>query len=171
MKYKLTLGLILIMLATTLAVSCSSETTKTTDTITSTQTSDTIPVTASAETSAVDSTSSPVTTAPVTEERPTVHKIDPEEAKTMIDQGNVIIVDVRRSDEFEQGHIPGAILVPNETILTEAATMLPDKNAVILIYCRSGRRSAEAAEKLLSLGYVHVYDFGGILDWPYDITK
>ena len=171
MKYKLTLGLILIMLATTLAVSCSSETTKTTDTITSTQTSDTIPVTASAETSAVDSTSSPVTTAPVTQERPTVHKIDPEEAKTMIDQGNVIIVDVRRSDEFVEGHIPGAILVPNETILTEAATMLPDKNAVILIYCRSGRRSAEAAEKLLSLGYVHVYDFGGILDWPYDITK
>ncbi|MBQ4120533.1 MAG: rhodanese-like domain-containing protein [Clostridia bacterium] len=159
------------MLATTLAVSCSSETTKTTDTITSTQTSDTIPVTASAETSAVDSTSSPVTTAPVTQERPTVHKIDPEEAKTMIDQGNVIIVDVRRSDEFVEGHIPGAILVPNETILTEAATMLPDKNAVILIYCRSGRRSAEAAEKLLSLGYVHVYDFGGILDWPYDITK
>lgn len=153
------------MLVTMLAVSCSSETANITDTTTSTKISDTIPVTTSGETSAA------ITTAPVTQERPTVHKIDPEEAKTMIDQGNVIIVDVRRSDEFEQGHIPGAILVPNETILTEAATMLPDKNAVILIYCRSGRRSAEAAEKLLSLGYVHVYDFGGILDWPYDITK
>ncbi len=171
MKCQLTLGLILIMLATILAVSCSSETTETTDTITSTKISDTIPVTASAETSAVDSTSSPITTAPVTEERPTFRKIDPEEAKSMIDQGNVIIVDVRRSDEFEEGHIPGAILVPNETILTEAAAKLPDKTSVLLIYCRSGRRSAEAAEKLLSLGYVHVYDFGGILDWPYDITK
>ncbi|MBR6767944.1 MAG: rhodanese-like domain-containing protein [Clostridia bacterium] len=119
----------------------------------------------------VDSSKSPATTTPVTTSLPTVHKIDPEEAKAMMDQGNVIIVDVRRIDEFEQGYIPGAILVPNETILTEALTKLPDKNAMILIYCRSGRRSAEAAEKLLSLGYTQVYDFGGILDWPYDITK
>lgn len=89
----------------------------------------------------------------------------------MIDQGGVTIVDVRRIDEFEQGHIPGAILVPNETILTEATEKLPDQNAVLLIYCRSGRRSAEAAEKLVSLGYRHVYDFGGILDWPYEITQ
>ena len=89
----------------------------------------------------------------------------------MMDQGNVTIVDVRRADEYEAGHIPGAILVPNETILSEAATKLPDQNAVLLIYCRSGRRSAEAAQKLLSLGYSHVYDFGGILDWQYDITQ
>lgn len=89
----------------------------------------------------------------------------------MMDQGNVTIVDVRRVDEYEAGHIPGAILVPNETILTEAETKLPDKNAVLLIYCRSGRRSAEAAQKLLSLGYSQVYDFGGILNWHYDITR
>ena len=89
----------------------------------------------------------------------------------MMDQGNVTIVDVRRADEYEAGHIPGAILVPNETILSEAATKLPDQNAVLLIYCRSGRRSAEAAQKLLSLGYSQVYDFGGILDWPYDVTQ
>ena len=89
----------------------------------------------------------------------------------MMDQGNVTIVDVRRVDEYEAGHIPGAILGPNETILTEAETKLPDKNAVLLIYCRSGRRSAEAAQKLLSLGYSQVYDFGGILNWHYDITR
>lgn len=89
----------------------------------------------------------------------------------MMGQANVIVVDVRRADEYEAGHLPGAILVPNETILTEAAKKLPDKNAVLLIYCRSGRRSAEAAQKLISIGYIHVYDFGGILDWPYEITK
>ena len=89
----------------------------------------------------------------------------------MMDQGGVIVIDVRRADEYETGHIPGAILVPNETIESEASSQLPNKKAVLLIYCRSGRRSAEAAQKLLSIGYLHVYDFGGIIDWPYEITQ
>ncbi len=95
-------------------------------------------------------------------------KIGPEKAKEMLDAGGVILVDVRRADEYEAEHIPGALLLPNETILEEAEEKLPDKEAVILIYCRSGNRSAQAAEKLARLGYRHVYDFGGILDWPYD---
>lgn len=89
----------------------------------------------------------------------------------MMEQGNVIIVDVRREDEYQEGHIPGAILVPNESLLSEAPEKLPNQRATLLIYCRSGRRSAEAALKLLSLGYLSVYDFGGIIDWPYEITK
>ena len=98
---------------------------------------------------------------------PEVIVIAPDKAKEMIDQGNVIVVDVRRKDEFDAGHIEGAKLVPNETILEEAATALPDKSAVYLIYCRSGHRSNEAAHKLISLGYQNVYDFGGILSWEY----
>lgn len=89
----------------------------------------------------------------------------------MMEQENVTLVDVRRIDEYESGHIPKAILVPNENIITDAPTKLPNKNAVLLIYCRSGRRSAEAAQKLISLGYRHVYDFGGIIDWPYETTQ
>ncbi len=99
-----------------------------------------------------------------------VRTISGEEAKAMMDQGGVTIVDVRRADEYNAGHIPFAILVPNETIAEEAENALPDKNAVLLIYCRSGRRSKEAAEILVSLGYQNVYDFGGILDWEYEIT-
>lgn len=95
-------------------------------------------------------------------------KIGPEEAKKMLDAGGVILVDVRRADEYITGHIPGALLLPNETILEEAEEKLPDKEAVILIYCRSGNRSAQAAGKLAGLGYRHIYDFGGILDWPYE---
>ena len=171
MKYKLLLCLLMVMLATTLAVSCSSEVTETTDTVAQTELPQTTPI-VSYETSEVPSTTTPLTTnTPISTTVPTVHKITPEEAKTMIDHGGVTVVDVRRIDEFEQGHIPGAILVPNETILEEAAFKLPDQSAVILIYCRSGRRSAEAAEKLILLGYTNVYDFGGILDWPYETTQ
>ncbi|MBQ7365427.1 MAG: rhodanese-like domain-containing protein [Clostridia bacterium] len=107
----------------------------------------------------------------ITTEKPTVQVITPEKAKEMMDQENVIIVDVRRADEYAQGHIEGAILVPNETISEEAATALPDKNAVYLIYCRSGRRSKEAAHKLIALGYTNVYDFGGILSWEYGTVQ
>mgnify|MGYP003300786982 CR=1 FL=1 len=164
------------MLVTVLAVSCSPQTQDTS----SAESSDKpiIPQETSknkevlSSSSAQNSVSVPVNTStPITETSPAVHTITPEEAKLMMDQGNVTIVDVRRVDEYEAGHIPGAILVPNETILTEAETKLPDKNAVLLIYCRSGRRSAEAAQKLLSLGYSQVYDFGGILNWHYDITR
>lgn len=86
----------------------------------------------------------------------------------MMDGGGVTVVDVRRADEYATGHVPGAILLPNETISETAESVLTDKNAAILVYCRSGRRSAEAASKLIALGYTKVYDFGGILSWPYD---
>ena len=105
-----------------------------------------------------------------TESKSEYHKISASEAKKMMDEGNVIVVDVRRADEFANGHIPGAILVTNETI-TKAPSELPDKDATILIYCRSGRRSKEAAMKLIDLGYRNVYDFGGIIDWPYEVVK
>ena len=98
------------------------------------------------------------------------HKITPAEAKKMMDAGGVTVVDVRRANEFANGHVPGAILVTNETI-TKAPKELPDKDATLLIYCRSGRRSKEAAMKLIDLGYMNVYDFGGIIDWPYEVVK
>ena len=99
------------------------------------------------------------------------HPISQEEAKQRmaLDDGHVV-VDVRRQDEYDAGHIPGAILVPNETIGTEPPDLLPDMDQVILIYCRSGRRSKEAARKLAEMGYRNVYEFGGILDWTGAIT-
>lgn len=99
------------------------------------------------------------------------HKITPEEAKKMIDAGGVTIVDVRREDEYRENHIPGAILVPNEGIGDEMPEELPDKDAVLLVHCRSGVRSKEASNKLVALGYTNVYDFGGIIDWPYETEK
>lgn len=100
-----------------------------------------------------------------------VRKITTEEAKKMMEQGTVTIVDVRTQEEYEDGHVPGAVLIPNESIGNEEPAQLPDKDAVILVYCRSGRRSAEAADKLHDLGYGNIYDFGGIIDWPYDVEK
>lgn len=96
-------------------------------------------------------------------------KIAPEEAKEMMDAGDkVIILDVRTKEEFDLGHIKGAVLLPNTDIAQKAAETLPDKNALILLYCRSGNRSKSASEELLSMGYTKVYDFGGIIDWPYE---
>ncbi len=80
------------------------------------------------------------------------------------------MVDVRTEKEYAAGHIEGAILIPNETITDKRPEQLPDLDAEILIYCRSGRRSAEAAKKLIAMGYTRVYDFGGIIDWPYGIV-
>lgn len=98
--------------------------------------------------------------------------ISAEQAKTMIDAGGVVVVDVRTENEYLQGHIRDAILVPNESISTiDNPDLLPDTHAVLLVYCRSGNRSAQAARKLVALGYKHVYDFGGIIDWPYDTVK
>ena len=96
----------------------------------------------------------------------TYRRISREEAKQMmsLDDGH-IIVDVRRQDEYDSGHIPGAILIPNESIGTEQPEQLPDKDRIILVYCRSGRRSKEAAQKLANMGYTNVYEFGGIIDW------
>ena len=92
--------------------------------------------------------------------------ITQEEARErMKRQDGHLIVDVRRKDEYEAGHIPGAIRVTNEEIGTEQPAELPDLDRILLIYCRSGRRSKEAAEKLARIGYTHIYEFGGILEW------
>ena len=102
---------------------------------------------------------------------PVYTKITPAEAKALMDTGNVIILDVRTQEEFDQGHIKDAILLPDYEVGANAATVLPDKNAKILVYCRSGRRSALAAKELISLGYTDVLDFGGLeTDWPYEIV-
>ena len=94
-----------------------------------------------------------------------------EAVKMMRDEKDYIILDVRRPDEFAEGHIPGAINVPNEEIGSAEIAKLPNKSQLILIYCRSGRRSKEASEKLVKLGYTNIVEFGGILDWKGEIEK
>ena len=94
-----------------------------------------------------------------------------EAVKMMKDEKNYIILDVRRPDEYADGHIPGAINVPNEEIGTAEITELPDKSQLILVYCRSGRRSKEASEKLVKLGYTNIVEFGGIQDYEGKIEK
>ena len=96
----------------------------------------------------------------------TYRQITMDEAVAMMAQETgYIILDVRRPDEFAAGHIPNAINVPNETIGTDEIAELPDKDQLIMVYCRSGRRSKEASEKLVKLGYTNIVEFGGILDW------
>ncbi len=98
-------------------------------------------------------------------------KISAVDAKARMDSGDtIIILDVRTQEEYDAGHIPGAILVPNETIVDKQPELLPDLDAEILVYCRSGNRSAQAAKKLIAIGYTNVVDFGGIIDWPYDVV-
>lgn len=93
-----------------------------------------------------------------------------EEAKQRMEENSeAIVLDVRTQEEFDQGHIPGAVCLPNEFIAADMPFPF-GKDTELLLYCRSGRRSAEAAEKLRELGFSNVFDFGGILDWPYDIT-
>ena len=94
-------------------------------------------------------------------------QISMEEAIAMMEENtDYILLDVRTPEEFAELHIPGAINVPNETIGTEEISQLPNKEQLILVYCRSGNRSKEASEKLTNLGYSNVYEFGGIIDWP-----
>ena len=101
----------------------------------------------------------------------TYRQIAMDEAVDMMAQETgYIILDVRRPDEFAAGHIPGAINVPNETIGTAEIPELPDKDQLIMVYCRSGRRSKEASEKLVKLGYTNIVEFGGILDWKGEIV-
>ena len=101
----------------------------------------------------------------------TYRQITMDEAVTMMAQETgYIILDVRRPDEFVAGHIPNAINVPNETIGTAEIPELPDKDQLIMVYCRSGRRSKEASEKLVKLGYTNIVEFGGILDWKGEIV-
>ena len=92
-----------------------------------------------------------------------------EEAKEMMDTQDVIILDVREQDEYDSGHIPGAVLLPVGTIDEEtAAEVIPEKDSTVLVYCRSGNRSKTASSALSELGYTNIYEFGGINTWPYE---
>ena len=94
------------------------------------------------------------------------------EAKALMDsESGYIIIDARTQEEYDQGHIPGAILIPEYEIADRAEKELPDKDHLILVYCRSGRRSKIAAEELVKLGYTNVKEFGGIIDWEYETVK
>ena len=94
-----------------------------------------------------------------------------EAVEMMKKESGYIILDVRRPDEYAEGHIPGAINLPNESIGANDIPVLPDKAQLILVYCRSGRRSKEASDKLVKLGYTNIVEFGGILDWKGEIEK
>ena len=93
-----------------------------------------------------------------------------EAVRLMAQENNYIILDVRTREEYESGHIPGAICVPNETIFQSDIPELPDKNQLILVYCRSGNRSRQASAKLAMLGYTNIVEFGGIHSWPGEIV-
>ena len=98
--------------------------------------------------------------------------ITAEEAKQIMDTGEgYLILDVRTQAEYDAGHIPGAVLIPNTEIETRAEEELPDKEQLILVYCRSGNRSKKAAEILVQLGYTNIKEFGGIIDWPYEVEQ
>lgn len=99
-------------------------------------------------------------------------QISQEEAKEMMDSQEVLILDVREQDEYDSGHIPGAVLLPVGSITEEsAAEVIPEKDATVLVYCRSGNRSKTAAKTLAELGYTGIYEFGGIITWPYDVEQ
>ena len=96
-------------------------------------------------------------------------QITPAEAKEIMDtQDGYIILDVRTQEEYDEAHIEGAILIPDYEVADKAESVLKDKNQLILVYCRSGRRSKLAASELVKLGYTNIKEFGGIIDWPYE---
>ena len=98
--------------------------------------------------------------------------ITAEEAKKIMDsEEGYIILDTRTQEEYDEGHIPGAIVIPHDEITDRAEEELPDKDQLLLVYCRSGRRSKLAAEALVELGYTNIKEFGGIIDWHYEVTK
>ena len=102
----------------------------------------------------------------------TYEQISGVEAKALMDsESGYIIIDARTQSEYDEGHIPGAILIPEYEIADRAEKELPDKDQLIFVYCRSGRRSKIAAEELVKLGYTNVKEFGGIIDWEYEIVK
>ena len=103
---------------------------------------------------------------------PAYEQITAEQAKTIMDtQKDYVIIDARTEEEFAEGHIENAILIPEYEIKDRAEKELPDKEQLILVYCRSGRRSKIASEELVKLGYTNVKEFGGIIDWPYETVK
>lgn len=95
------------------------------------------------------------------------HKITAQEARAMMDEGGVTVVDVRTPEEYAEEHLPGAINLPNEALGAELPEELPEQTASLILYCRTGVRSKQASDKLVELGYKAVYDMGGIVDWPY----
>ena len=102
----------------------------------------------------------------------TYEQITPDEAKKIMDtEKGYIILDVRTEEEFAEGHIEGAILIPDYEVADKAESILNDKDQLILVYCRSGRRSKIASEELVNLEYTNVKEFGGIIDWPYEVVK
>lgn len=104
--------------------------------------------------------------------RKTFETITPESAKSLMDsETDYIILDVRTASEYSEGHIQNAVLIPDYEIEARAQGELKDKNQLILVYCRSGRRSKIAAQTLADLGYTNVNEFGGIIDWPYETVK
>ena len=106
------------------------------------------------------------------EKSSTYEQITAEQAKTIMDtEKDYIIIDARTEEEFAEGHIENAILIPEYEIANRAEKELPDKEQLILVYCRSGRRSKIASEELVNLGYTNVKEFGGIIDWPYETVK
>ena len=108
----------------------------------------------------------------VTESGNSYEQISAAEAKKLMDsETDYAIVDARTQEEFDEGHIEGAIMIPEYEIEAKAESLLPDKDQLILVYCRSGRRSKIASEALVGLGYTNVKEFGGIIDWPYEIVK
>ena len=99
-------------------------------------------------------------------------QITAEDAKNIMDSGeDCIILDVREQEEYDEGHIPNAVLIPYTEIENKAEEMMPDKDKLILVYCRSGRRSKIASESLVKLGFTNVKEFGGIIDWPYETER
>ncbi len=103
---------------------------------------------------------------------PTYEQITAKEAKTIMDtKREYVIIDARTNEEFAEGHIENAIMIPEYEITERAEKELPDKDALILVYCRSGRRSKIASEELVKLGYTNVKEFGGIINWPYETVK
>ena len=99
-------------------------------------------------------------------------QVDAETAKELMDtEDDYVILDVRTQAEYDESHIPGAILIPHDTVATAAEDALPDKGQLILVYCRSGNRSKQASQTLVDLGYTNVVEFGGINSWPYEVER
>lgn len=112
-----------------------------------------------------------VVTVSYTKNKDGYYRISAEEAhEMMVAESGYIILDVREEWEYNEAHIPGAVLLPVGQIIEKAGGMLPDKEQKIFVYCRSGRRSLNASADLAAMGYTNVWEFGGIIDWPYDVT-
>lgn len=136
------------------------------------------PIAGCTDTSASDNTGSRQPEIAVEKNRPELEgqsqfkNISPDEAKKALDlDKSIILLDVRTSEEYNEGHIPGSILVPVDSLESQILTTIPDKKTKIFIYCRSGNRSKTAAQIMINLGYTDVYDLGGIKSWPYEIEK